>query len=239
LKFITTSWDDGHVLDFKLAELLAKYNLPGTFYIPKENVERPVMTEQQVIELSKAFEVGGHTLGHTRLNNRQQLFLQSEVGGSFHWLNNLLGFPPDSFCFPGGVFTKEAMAVVFGCGYKVARTTELLTTRGTTPGQLTPTTLQVYDHAKLTYIKHLLKRGRVINLVRFMQIPVKKNLEGLTEYYLNVMNEGACFHLWGHSWEIEEHGLWQKFENLLKRISGLPDFTYIENRHVLSNPFKP
>ena len=225
------------MLDFKLAELLSKYNLPGTFYIPKENGERPVMTEQKVIELSKAFEIGGHTLRHTRLNSRQQLFLQSEICGSFQWLSNLLGYPPASFCFPGGVFTKEAMAVVFSCGYKIARTTELLTTRSTIPGQLTPTTLQVYDHTRLTYIKHLLKRGRVLNLVRFMQTPVQKTLEGLTEYYLSAMNEGACFHLWGHSWEIEEQGLWQKLEELFKHISGLPGFTYIQNRQVLSDPF--
>jgi hypothetical protein len=71
-----------------------------------------------------------------------------------------------------------------------------------------------------------------------MQIPVQKNLKGLTEYYLSGMNEGACFHLWGHSWEIEEQGLWQKLEELLKHISGLSDFTYIQNRQILSNPFK-
>ncbi len=32
--FITTSWDDGHPLDFRVAELLSKYGLRGTFYIP-------------------------------------------------------------------------------------------------------------------------------------------------------------------------------------------------------------
>ena len=28
-----TSWDDGNILDLKVATLLQKYNLPGTFYI--------------------------------------------------------------------------------------------------------------------------------------------------------------------------------------------------------------
>ena len=31
---ITTSWDDGHPLDLRLAELLHKYDVPATFYIP-------------------------------------------------------------------------------------------------------------------------------------------------------------------------------------------------------------
>ena len=40
---LTTSLDDGHPLDLKLADLLAKYCVPGTFYIPLGNGERPAM----------------------------------------------------------------------------------------------------------------------------------------------------------------------------------------------------
>jgi hypothetical protein len=31
--YVTTSWDDGHKLDMKLAVLLKKYGIKGTFYI--------------------------------------------------------------------------------------------------------------------------------------------------------------------------------------------------------------
>src|SRR4051794_21779274 len=47
--FITTSWDDGHPLDIRIAELLAKYDLPGTFYIPRAS-QRPTMEESAVGE---------------------------------------------------------------------------------------------------------------------------------------------------------------------------------------------
>src|SRR3989344_5892140 len=33
---ITTSWDDGSVYDRKIVDLLKKYSIRGTFYIPKE-----------------------------------------------------------------------------------------------------------------------------------------------------------------------------------------------------------
>ena len=34
---VTTSWDDGHILDLKLSNLLTKYNIKGTFYLsPKD-----------------------------------------------------------------------------------------------------------------------------------------------------------------------------------------------------------
>lgn len=32
--YITTSWDDGHPLDLRVAELLSEYHLQGTFYVP-------------------------------------------------------------------------------------------------------------------------------------------------------------------------------------------------------------
>ncbi len=35
-KIVTTSWDDGHKLDLKLAHLLQKYNMPATFYVSPE-----------------------------------------------------------------------------------------------------------------------------------------------------------------------------------------------------------
>ena len=33
MTIVTTSWDDGNKLDLKLAALLDKYGLVGTFYI--------------------------------------------------------------------------------------------------------------------------------------------------------------------------------------------------------------
>jgi peptidoglycan/xylan/chitin deacetylase (PgdA/CDA1 family) len=36
---VTTTWDDSHILDFKLAKLLKKYGIKGTFYISPKNRE--------------------------------------------------------------------------------------------------------------------------------------------------------------------------------------------------------
>src|SRR5689334_11751921 len=66
--YITTSWDDGHQLDLRVAELLTKYRLHGTFYIPKA-AENGTMKAAQVRELSRAFEIGAHTLHHVVLTS--------------------------------------------------------------------------------------------------------------------------------------------------------------------------
>jgi len=60
---ITTSWDDGHPLDLRIAELLAKHGLRGTFYVPLENT-RSTLSPAQIRDLSSAFEIGAHTFHH-------------------------------------------------------------------------------------------------------------------------------------------------------------------------------
>lgn len=233
MKFVTTSWDDGHVLDFKLASLLHKYKLAGTFYIPQKNAEHAVMHSRQVTELGQQFEVGGHTINHTRLYTTDKKTLEYEIGGSYLWLSDLLGYEPQSFCFPGGVYHKKAIEVTFDTGYKVARTTELLSTKMSLPNGLTPTTLQVYEHSAFTYAKHLVKRRRFANLVQWLKGYSLQKLPAVAESYLNLVNKnGGCFHLWGHSWEIEEFGLWNKLEELLRIISSREDFIYISNKEI-------
>lgn len=233
MKLITTSWDDGHPLDFRLAELLQKYKLKGTFYIPQTNAEHEVMPALQVAELAKQFEIGGHTLSHIRLHTNDVKTLEHEIAGSYRWLSDLLGYEPQSFCFPGGVFHQKAIEVVYQSGYHVARTTELLSTQTHTAQGLVPTTLQVYEHPPFTYAKHLAKRARWTNLLRWLRSYSLYELPALTESYLNrIDKDDGCFHLWGHSWEIEEYDLWNKLEELFRIISDRDDFMYVPNKEL-------
>ena len=64
---IETSWDDGHELDLRLADLLRKYKLPATFYIntvSEEKREGKDLSEDDIVSLAKDFEIGGHTVSH-------------------------------------------------------------------------------------------------------------------------------------------------------------------------------
>ena len=58
--FMTTSWDDAHPLDLRIAEMLARHNLSGTFYAPR-SAETEVMPLADLRELSRGFEIGAHT----------------------------------------------------------------------------------------------------------------------------------------------------------------------------------
>ncbi|HVF81734.1 MAG TPA: polysaccharide deacetylase family protein [Flavisolibacter sp.] len=233
-KLITTSWDDGHVLDLRLAELLQKYKLPATFYIPQINPERAVMPPHLIQSLAKSFEIGGHTLHHVRLRSANKELLEKEIKGSYIWLGHLLGESPVSFCFPGGVFDQTTVKYVFSSGYQLARTTELLSTTPFSAGCVTGTTLQVYPHAKFTYTRHLVKRKKWITLFDWLKNNSETELVKLAEFYLGQVNKsGGCFHLWGHSWEIDEYNLWGKLEELFKVISARIDFAYVQNKGLI------
>lgn len=230
MKIITTSWDDGHPLDFKLADLLDKYQLKATFYIPKKNAEHEVINEDQIRNLSQAFEIGGHTINHTRLNIADKNLIEKEVNESYTWLKNLLYKKPESFAFPGGKYSEDAIHEVFRTGYSVARTTELFTKKISDDKHLMPTTLQVYQHSKATYAKHLIKRKRAYDLIQWLKQGSTNDLIKLAESFINNIHErGGCFHLWGHSWEIEEYNLWKKIENIFKIISNQKEFSYCTN----------
>jgi peptidoglycan/xylan/chitin deacetylase (PgdA/CDA1 family) len=234
MKIITTSWDDGHELDFKIAGLLATYNLQGTFYIPKHNGPQAIMSESQMRQLSKSFEVGGHTLNHVRLYTKDEKILAQEIHGSYNWLANVLGQSPFSFCFPGGVYNTTSLKAVFKYGYKLARTTELLSTTLPHSKRTVSTTLQLYPHSNLTYAKHLTKRFKWQRLAAKLLYNNTADLLRLTNFYLDKLEaEGGCFHLWGHSWEIEEFGLWNKLEEVFKLLSQRKDFTCVQNQQLL------
>ena len=225
---ITTSWDDGHPCDRRLADLLGKYNLKGTFYVPQQNPEHPVMSEPEIAELGRHFEIGGHTLRHRNLRRLSSRDAQAEINGSFQWLRSLLQKDPISFCPPFGAYSQQSLAAIYAAGFKVVRTVELLS-----PDQrrgLIPTTIQMFDHTPLTLFKHLVKRGRVRNLRLWIGSHFAADTYRLVDHYLEFLaTHSGTLHLWGHSWEIDQHAYWDKLERIFSAISRLPEFTYVEN----------
>ncbi|MGK2861959.1 MAG: polysaccharide deacetylase family protein [Chitinophagaceae bacterium] len=228
---VTTSWDDGHPLDFRIAELLNKYNMGGTFYIPKNNLENPVMNEEMVVRLSKHFEIGGHTMNHTPVNRVNPNKWEEEVADCYEWLTDLTGEAPISFCFPRGKYNAVAAAAVFRSGFKIARTTEILSYANPHGLTIIPTTIQIYEHSRLTYLIHLLKRKKVANLIFWIKNNSERDLEKMVDKYLSeIIATKGCLHIWGHSWEIDNHNLWNKLEAVLKRIAGIDEIDYVPNK---------
>jgi glycosyltransferase involved in cell wall biosynthesis/peptidoglycan/xylan/chitin deacetylase (PgdA/CDA1 family) len=215
---MTTSWDDGDPLDLRVAELLAKYGLTGTFYVPRSG-QRAVMCASEIRELSKIFEIGGHTLEHIAIDRLPEGEARDQFSGSREWIEQLTGKDCRVFCFPGGKFRNKQLRLVREAGYQAARTVELLSTvspKCVDGLWLIPTTIQVFPHGPSAYAKNALKRFSASVILRPRRVLLARDWAAAAkELFLRTIERGGVFHLWGHSWEIAEYGQWQALENFM------------------------
>jgi peptidoglycan/xylan/chitin deacetylase (PgdA/CDA1 family) len=211
----TTSWDDGHPLDLRVAELLAKYGLPGTFYVPGRGPAQ-VMDGTAVRNLSAGFEIGAHTMTHGSLLAMSDEQVRSEMAESKRYVADLTGRECATFAPPGGRFRRSHLAMAAAVGFSGLRTVELLNlSRPPKHAGLAviPTTLQVFPHSPAAYLRNAAKRWRPGNVLTFLAHARGADLQRAAEALVAAaIARGGVFHLWGHSWEIEERGMWTTLE---------------------------
>lgn len=219
--YITTSWDDGHPLDLRLAELLHKYDVPATFYVPLDN-HLPVLTPEQIRELSTSFEVGAHTMHHCDLLKMPDEVTRREITDCKAELEQICGLPCTAFCFPKGHFRSKHVRSVREAGYRTARTVELMSTEMPQIEDgiaIVPTTLQAGLAGFSRVARNSLKRLRPTNLLRHIRYG-KSNWAATAEAMLeHVLSRGGVFHVWGHSWEVEQLGEWQNLERVFSILA--------------------
>jgi peptidoglycan/xylan/chitin deacetylase (PgdA/CDA1 family) len=235
--YFTTSWDDGSKYDLKLAELLQKYNIQGTFYVPIKNNERnDILSKNEISEISEYFEIGGHTYSHEVLTSLSLDEVRIEITTGKSEMENILGKEIRSFCFPRGQYKKRHMDIVKEAGFKFARTTGYLRLNNAIdrPKSIMHTTLQVYPHKISTYLKSLVKRKDVEGIKNvLLNYSVINNWQEFSKRLLRqIETHGGGFHLWGHSWEIEENNLWGMFESFLQEVSCMKNFRFCTNNQL-------
>lgn len=234
---ITTSWDDGHPLDLKLAELLKKYDVPATFYIPVDNIERECMNPQQIREIAQSFDIGGHTYHHVNLTGISPKEAEREIVEGKKELEEIIGREVVSFCYPKGKFNGEVINVVEKAGFIGARTTKSATRSIKDPFKMGTTAYASYWHFGLApYFRHAMT-SRDFGLFCFM---LKNNLllnswDKIAIRTLDfVVNNGGIWHLWGHSWSIEDNNNWVRLEKIFRSIDALSnDVRKMSNSQLL------
>ncbi|HEX3081998.1 MAG TPA: glycosyltransferase, partial [Candidatus Saccharimonadia bacterium] len=211
---VTTSWDDGHVLDLKLAALLKRHHLAGTFYVSPQDREFMAadrLTPDQVRELADDFEIGAHTVTHPRLTQVPLAEAEAEIRESKHQLERMVGKPITTFCYPGGAYNADHVRITQAAGYSYARTTDRFAFSGGARPFETPTTVHAYRHW-----------SDVFKIVRFARFNPLAALDYLLNWdhlamamFDRAQSRGGVFHLWGHSWEIDANHDWTRLERVL------------------------
>lgn len=219
---VTTSWDDGHPLDLKLAEMLGKYDIPATFYIPIECAKRRCMNPDEIREIGESFDIGGHTYHHVDLTRISIKEAGKEIVESKVRLEEITGRESLSFCYPHGRFSDEVVNIVEQAGFMGARTVRSLTRSIKDPFKM-DNTVHAANWWFAPYIKHSMA-SRDLRLFGFM---LRSNLffkswDRIAIETLDfVIKNGGVWHLWGHSWEIDSNKDWGRLEEVLHRVGAL------------------
>jgi peptidoglycan-N-acetylglucosamine deacetylase len=220
----TTSWDDGYPLDQRIADLLDKYALSGTFYVSFSS-PHATMSDEGIRRLGDRFEIGAHTLHHPDLTGVPSETAETEIFESKRRLEDLLGRPCEAFCFPKGRFHLRHVDMVRRAGFRCARTAELFSTRfpRTTRGLLLiPTTIQASLIPRIGYMKNCARRLALGNMVNLLLHARSRNWTDIAHSMLRTTaRRGGVFHLWGHSWEIEEQQQWPQLESVFREMQRL------------------
>jgi peptidoglycan-N-acetylglucosamine deacetylase len=239
IRIVTTSWDDGHPCDLRLAETLAKRSLSATFYVPLVNKEgRSVLHATALRDiLGQGFEIGAHTMSHRVLSELPDEELAKEVRGSKQMLEERLRREVRMFSYPRGRYDSRVVNCVHQSGFKGARTTRMLAhALGFNRFEM-PTTLQAYPHPPLNYLKNLGKRRDLAGIGRYFKdyLRCRSWVDIGRKLFDEVLQQGGIWHLYGHSWELEELGLWADLEKMFDYVANQPGVIYASNSQVLDH----
>ena len=218
---ITTSWDDGHELDLKLAKLLQKYNIPATFYIPLSSSKQKIIPHNKIRELSKSFEIGCHTSTHANLTQIDTSQALSEIKNGKEGLEKILQHSVSMFSYPFGSYNRKIISLLKNAGLNGARTTRIFSTNFINNKFEISTTIHASNHPLTYYLKQVSRH----NAKLFLYLMIKKvlyNWEAMSNESLRyVVEHGGIWHLWGHSWEIEKNRDWATLERVFKMITQI------------------
>lgn len=222
--YLAISMDDGTPTDIKMALLLDKYKLRGTFYVPLNNIEGNLtLKDSDIRSIGMDHEIGSHTKDHQYLNLCSLNTAVHQIQSGKDCLQQILGSEVKGFCYPGGRYNSDIKRAVVDAGFLYARTTQSFYYNNELNSFNVPTTFQFYPHSRSTYLRNYLSGSKFFQRMRVFKslfvnkdfIKVSNELESLSRY------ETVLLHVWGHSHEIEQYNLWGDFETFLKRLTAL------------------
>lgn len=233
---VTTSWDDGGVDDARLADLLASHGVPGTFYwtVDSERFPLPSASDRNAVA-DAGMEIGSHTMTHPDMRTIRGDELRWEVTESKARLEDLMGAPITTFCYPFGYFDRIACRAVADAGYALGRTTLGFRSDLGPDRFRVPTTLQVFPHPRRVHVTHSLREGNVRGLASWVgHHRASSDLLELTEAALaRAIATDGVLHLWGHSWELTQFDLWDTLDAMLAVVGRRSDVRYVTNGQLI------
>jgi peptidoglycan/xylan/chitin deacetylase (PgdA/CDA1 family) len=207
--------------------MLKEHGLKGTFYVcPRDHefARQDLLTSQEIKDISTDFEIGAHTLTHPKLPSISKVQAEEEIFGSKAVLEEITGGKIATFCYPYGSYAKTHVQLVKDAGYRYARTVTRYKFGLDNPYEA-GTSVHAYNHGWFDL-------WRIAHFAKFQPAEALQYAEWdalACAMFERVVREGGVYHLWGHSWEIDQHNHWDRLERVFRYISAHPQVKYVAN----------
>lgn len=217
---ITFTWDDGAPEDQKLFSLHEKYGLPAMFFVPTQNCEgRDVLDAQTIRQAySSLIRFGGHTATHRYLTTVPPDELDDELYTNKAYLEEILGEAVPHFCLPGGQYTHQILERVYRY-FPTIRTADTMNFHNS--GTLIKPTFHFYPRGSKSLVGNAWRNksyGELKQALFSGEHDYFKLLRKLISFEA-ARRPDAQVVVWGHSWEIEQLGLWNELEQLMRWLA--------------------
>lgn len=234
---VTTSWDDGDRHDLRIAELLQAHGMQGTFYVPiKPFNANPALSPDNLRSMhAQGFEIGGHGIAHENMSSLSREEAIEVARTCKRTLEDTVADELRMFCYPNGRYSAKVVEALRSAGYQGARTIRLLATEMDCGPFDLPTSTQVYPHTRIEYLRNIARShnpGRLYDYVTSLSLD-DDWMEIGKKLFNRVLANGGIWHLWGHSWEIQDMGLWEQLQEMLDYVARRDSVLYLTNGDVL------
>lgn len=206
-KAMTFSYDDGVLQDKRLIEMFDKYGVKGTFNLNTGMFGRQtppgwpygiaVFEKEEVAEVYKNHEIGGHSYHHSELTTVGTPRAMWEIIEDRRALEEATGRMIRMYAHPFGTYTPEIVDILRAAGYVGART------------------------VKSTHRFDIPKDFLVLDPTCHHGDP---DLMKLAEEFCCQPARGArLFYVWGHAYEFDKDDNWEVMEKLLAFVAPHKD----------------
>ncbi len=222
-KALTMSFDDGKTFDRRLVEIFNCYGIRGTFHLITSALDSESFVRKDEIEsLYEGHEVSMHTHTHPAIANMPLTQIYYEIRENKRILEEACRREVIGMSYPLGSFSEQVFDVMKGVGAVYGRTT-LSTGKFELP----------VDFLKWNPTIHY-ARGTTDwnpNAKYSGQVLIDKAEEFVR--YPDALNKMPVMQVWGHSYELENNGHWDKMEQFCKYISKFDNIWFAQNREVV------
>jgi peptidoglycan-N-acetylglucosamine deacetylase len=233
---VTTSWDDGHHIDLRLADRLAAHALKGTFYVALNHPGQKDIDDDEIRVLhANGMEIGSHTLTHRLLSGRAAEEVRYEFKESKARLEDIVGAPVVSISYPEGAFTTTICAALAETGYALGRTTMAFRTAAAFDPARMPISVDFRRASRVALARHALRDANIAGLADWLRLAhMETDPVRLGRLLFDAaLARGGIFHVNARSWEIEGNHLWDDLEALLSYVANRPGVHYLTNSEAL------